>query len=379
MTASGRVPQVSGGVSQSAFDGSRLRVVLLLEVKDGAQEEFLTAYERMCHRVASTPGHIRDQVCQSVEDPAQWLITSEWESAPPFLSWVNSEEHLELVKPLRACVRSMRSLRFGVVRETGSGQLPADLPQVSPRRGDGVVRHAVTYTVVPGSESKVAEILAGHPLPGTEEGDPVRLCRTALLLHGNRVVQTFELREQRGDLLTSLLHLAGLPEVRAVEELLAPHLQQERNLDEVSAARVFFTRAALPAVHHVVSSRPASPRVRRCALSYPVGAGRGEELARLLARQDQAAAADPDGPLRAATVFHRDDLVVRLVDVDGDPEETPGTVLGLAGDRAAAEVAPLLDTGAPGLGEPLAGDRALLRLLAHAGMRTLADLAAPGL
>ncbi len=377
MTASGRGPQVSGGVSQSAFDGSRLRVVLLLEVEDGAQQRFLDAYERMCRQVASTPGHIRDQVCQSVEDPSQWLITSEWESAPPFLAWVNSEEHLELVKPLRACVTNMRSLRFGVVRETGSDVTETTEARVPVRVGDGVVRHALTYTVTPGSESKVAEILAGHPLPVPRGEDPVRLGRTALFLHGDRVVQTFELRRARGDLLTCLLHLVSLPEVRAVEEALAPHLERERNLTEVQAAREFFTRAALPAVHHVAADRPTSSRTCRRALCWPAAAGHGEALARLLARQDQTAAADPNGRLRAATVFHRDDLVVRLVEIDGDPETVPAATLGLTTPEAATEAASLLDRDALGIDGPLTDDRRLLRLLAHTDMRLLADRGAP--
>lgn len=111
--------EVSKRVSQSVFDGSRLRVVLLVDVYDGAQQQFLEAYEQLCNQVASVPGHVSDQLCQSIENPSQWLITSEWESAPPFLTWVNSEEHVRMVEPLHSCVRDTRSLRFHVVRETG--------------------------------------------------------------------------------------------------------------------------------------------------------------------------------------------------------------------------------------------------------------------
>lgn len=109
---------MSGRISQSAFDGSRLRVILLLDLYEGAQEQFLEAYEHMRNKVASVPGHISDQLCQSIENPSQWLITSEWESAPPFLAWVNSEEHVETVRPMHSCVRDTRSMRYSVVRET---------------------------------------------------------------------------------------------------------------------------------------------------------------------------------------------------------------------------------------------------------------------
>ncbi|SEQ13409.1 SchA/CurD-like domain-containing protein [Streptomyces radiopugnans] len=380
MTAPAPTTQASGRVSQSAFDGSRLRVILLLDIHDGAQQEFLDAYEHMRNQVASVPGHLSDQLCQSIENPSQWLITSEWESAPPFLAWVNSEEHLETVRPLHSCVRDTRSLRFSVLRETFGGGAGAAAPagnglQSAPRLGDGVVRHALTFTVRPGSESKVAEILAGYESPEARVDDTTRLCRTSLFMHGNRVVRAIEVR---GDLLAALRHVARQPEVRAVEEALNPHLEQDRDLDDPQSARAFFTRAALPAVHHVASCGPRSPRVRRHALYYPARPGRGMDLARLLSRQDEIAAGDPHGPVRAATVFQRDDVVVRLVEVEGEPDAAPARVLGLEEPGSAAEAAPLLDTEALGLDGPPAGERDLLRLLSHTGMRLVTDRTAPG-
>ncbi|MEK8173144.1 antibiotic biosynthesis monooxygenase family protein [Streptomyces sp. M19] len=48
---------------------SRLRVVLLLDVRAGAEQRFLRAYDQLRHQVASVPGHVSDQLCQSIEDP----------------------------------------------------------------------------------------------------------------------------------------------------------------------------------------------------------------------------------------------------------------------------------------------------------------------
>ncbi|MEU1177024.1 SchA/CurD-like domain-containing protein [Streptomyces sp. NPDC005820] len=304
--------RVSQRVSQSVFDGSRLRVVLLVDVHDGAQQQFLEAYEQLCNQVASVPGHVSDQLCQSIENPSQWLITSEWESAPPFLTWVNSEEHVEMVKPLHSCVRDTRSLRFHVVRETGGPAANAGRAlQTSPRMGDGVIRHALTFTVQPGSEEKVARILSDYASPDPKVDDTTRLCRTSLYMHGNRVVRAIEVR---GDLMAALRHVARQPEVRAVEEAINPYLEQDRDLDDPDSARVFFTRAALPAVHHVAADQE-DPKAERHALFYPAKAGSGLELARLLAEQDEAAADDPKCPVLSSTIFQRDDVVVRLVDV----------------------------------------------------------------
>ncbi|KOV77398.1 antibiotic biosynthesis monooxygenase [Streptomyces sp. MC1] len=305
--------QVSKRVSQSVFDGSRLRVVLLVDVHDGAQQQFLEAYEQLCNQVAQVPGHVSDQLCQSIENPSQWLITSEWESAPPFLTWVNSEEHVRMVEPLHSCVRDTRSLRFHIVRETGGE--PAEAAsrrrlQSSPRIGDGVIRHALTFTVRPGSEEKVAKILADYASPQARVDETTRLCRTSLFMHGNRVVRAIEVR---GDLLAALRHVARQPEVRAVEEAINPYLEQERDLNDQESARVFFTRAALPAVHHVTADELAEGE--RQALYYPARPDCGMRLAELLAQQDEAAAADPDSPVLRSTIFQRDDVVVRLIDV----------------------------------------------------------------
>jgi heme-degrading monooxygenase HmoA len=337
--------QVSKRVSQSVFDGSRLRVVLLVDVYDGAQQQFLQAYEQLCSQVASVPGHVSDQLCQSIENPSQWLITSEWESAPPFLDWVNSEEHVQMVRPLHSCVRDTRSLRFHIVRETGSQASTASAArrlQAAPRIGDGKIRHALTFTVKPGSEPKVAEILANYAPPEAKVDDTTQLCRTSLFMHGNRVVRAIEVQ---GDLLAALRHIARQPEVRAVHEAINPYLEQERDLNDYEAARVFFTRAAVPAVHHVTGDQEC-PESERHALYYPARPGCGAHLARLLAQQDEMAADDPRSPICGSTIFQRDEIVVRLIDVRGGFDADPVLTLGLPDPAQAAELTTLLDSAA---------------------------------
>ncbi|MGW0845875.1 SchA/CurD-like domain-containing protein [Streptomyces sp. NPDC002787] len=369
--------QMSQRVSQSVFDGSRLRVVLLVDVYDGAQQQFLEAYEQLCNQVASVPGHVSDQLCQSIENPSQWLITSEWESAPPFLTWVNSEEHVRMVEPLHSCVRDTRSLRFHIVRETGGPAVDAQPGkrrlQASPRIGDGLIRHALTFTVKPGSEETVAKILSGYASPEPRVDDTTRLCRTSLFMHGNRVVRAIEVR---GDLLAALRHVARQPEVRAVEEAINPYLEQHRDLDDPESARVFFTRAALPAVHHVTAGQE-SPDAVRHALYYPAREGQGLRLAELLARQDEAAADDPRGPVLRSTIFQRDDVVVRLVDVRGGIDTDPGPVLGLTDRGRAAELTALLDGRALGVDGAALKDGAPARLLTVARMELVTDRRAP--
>ncbi|THA79675.1 SchA/CurD-like domain-containing protein [Streptomyces sp. A0592] len=388
---------LSERISQSAFDDSRLRVVLLLDLYDGAQNQFLEVYEDLHKQVSSVPGHIRDELCQSIENPSQWLITSEWESAPRFLAWVNSEEHVASVQPLHGCVRDTRSLRFSVLRETGRDHGPAtaafspgvpagpafvsasaDGPersggrlQVAPRRGDGVVRHALTFTVKPGSEAVVAELLSGYASPQAQVDEHTRLRRSSLFMHGNRVVRAMEVE---GDLLAALRHVALQPEVRALEEAINPYLEQDRDLSDPGSARTFFTRAALPAVHHVAAGGGEGPELARHALFYPAKKGCGTELARLLAAQDEAAVDDAASPIEASTVFQRDDVVVRLLDLRGPHDARPALTLGVEGGHKAAVLARLLDSAKDGVPTT---HQEISRFLERSEMRLITDRRSP--
>ncbi|MFD7026965.1 SchA/CurD-like domain-containing protein [Streptomyces sp. NPDC059917] len=334
-------------VSQSAFDGSMLRVVLLMDLHEGTQQRFFEAYEQLRHDIASVPGHLGDQLCQSFENPSQWLITSEWESAPQYLAWVNSEEHAEQVRPLGACARAMRPLKFTVLRETGKRYDAPAAPEVraqlqpAPRLGAGIVRHGLTFTVKPGSEAAVAEILSSYASPAARVDDHTRLCRTSLFMHGNRVVRTVEVQ---GDLMAALRHVSEQPEVRAVEEALNPYLEQDRDLADPESARMFFMRAGLPAVHHIAArDGEAGPaEVHRHAVLYPAKPGYGPALARFLSQQDEAAARRPGGAVRSSSIFQRDDVVVRLLDVSGPPEARPAAAVGIEGPRKAAVLARML-------------------------------------
>jgi pimeloyl-ACP methyl ester carboxylesterase/heme-degrading monooxygenase HmoA len=95
------------------------RVVFEIELKPGAEDQFLAAYEQIRHEVAEgVPGHLADQVCRLRDGDGTWLITSEWERLERFIEWERSEAHRELAAPLRACIQSARSLKFDVVAET---------------------------------------------------------------------------------------------------------------------------------------------------------------------------------------------------------------------------------------------------------------------
>ncbi|MFJ9694384.1 SchA/CurD-like domain-containing protein [Kitasatospora sp. NPDC101183] len=372
---------------QTAETDNRLRVVLMLEIQDGAQQRFLDVYEQLRHQVAAVPGHVSDQLCQSINDPRQWLITSEWEDQDTFLKWVDSPAHREMVKPMHGCVTDdFRSLRYAVLRQTSAAgstgsRAPMEVPPGLPRAEraapmgppkadpgpDGVVRHALTFTVKPGSEPEVARILSDYASPEAVVDENTRLRRTSLYLHGNRVVRAVEVTGSLGD---ALRHVAMQPEVRAVEEAINPYLEEHRQLGDPQSARAFFAKAALPAKHQAIASAPASGRLHRHAVLYPVRQGLGQAVAELLATYDNLATADPTGPVAASTVFQREDVVVRLVDLRVPAEADPAAALGVAGEREATALAALLDLGPAGDLRTVAG---LSAFLAARAMNPLTD------
>lgn len=186
-------------------------------------------------------------------------------------------------------------------------------------------RYALTFTVKPGSEPEVSRILSryGRPDAGRRPGGPALLRRTSVFLAGNRVIRVIDVD---GRLSEVLAHLARQPQLKAVEEALAPHLTEHRDLSHPDGVRSFLHRALLPVVHDRHTPEQLLPADldehpgNRVALLYPARTGRGRELAEHLTG---TGALRPDTPTTLArpTIFRRGDAVLRLAEVHGDTGE----------------------------------------------------------
>lgn len=99
---------------------ARLRVIFRLRVADDAEDRFMEAYRRIRHSVARVDGYLGDQLCQSEDDPAEWVIMSEWSTAAHFHRWESSAGHRELAAPLMECVIGRESLRYHVRLRTAA-------------------------------------------------------------------------------------------------------------------------------------------------------------------------------------------------------------------------------------------------------------------
>lgn len=86
----------------------RLRVIRLLRVRDGMEADFLKSYSGVLARAERFPGHLGEQLCRSLDDPAQWLLTSEWDSLEALERWRSGPDHTALVEPMNAFLHDDR-------------------------------------------------------------------------------------------------------------------------------------------------------------------------------------------------------------------------------------------------------------------------------
>lgn len=105
-------------VEQADGAAGTARVLFRMRVAAERREDFLAAYEKVRFSVAATPGHLRDQICQSTDNPENWMIASEWATLADFVAWKNAEDHRELVRPMLECYSEPEFDSFTVVAET---------------------------------------------------------------------------------------------------------------------------------------------------------------------------------------------------------------------------------------------------------------------
>lgn len=104
----------------SGADGARarLRVFLFLRAED--EQRLVAAYDEIRFRVAAADGHVSDQLLQSLDDPQQWVITSEWETAEHYKRWASSHTVDDLAVPIVATSTDRRHMRYAVRRHTAA-------------------------------------------------------------------------------------------------------------------------------------------------------------------------------------------------------------------------------------------------------------------
>ncbi|WP_344604806.1 antibiotic biosynthesis monooxygenase family protein [Streptomyces glaucus] len=87
---------------------ARVRVLRLLRVREGREEDFVRSYRGVLERAVRFPGHLGEQLCRSVDEPGRWLLTSEWQNLESLKRWRADPGHTALVEPMNACLHDDR-------------------------------------------------------------------------------------------------------------------------------------------------------------------------------------------------------------------------------------------------------------------------------
>ncbi|GAA2442916.1 hypothetical protein GCM10010421_37280 [Streptomyces glaucus] len=85
-----------------------MRVLRLLRVREGREEDFVRSYRGVLERAVRFPGHLGEQLCRSVDEPGRWLLTSEWQNLESLKRWRADPGHTALVEPMNACLHDDR-------------------------------------------------------------------------------------------------------------------------------------------------------------------------------------------------------------------------------------------------------------------------------
>jgi SchA/CurD like domain len=207
-------------------------------------------------------------------------------------------------------------------------------------------RHSLLFRIKQGTETRVAEILAGYDRPETIIDAETRLLRTTVFMHGDVVVRTMDIE---GSVQKVSAHLARQPQIQATEQALNPCLAEPRDLGDPAAMGAYFRRAMMERLvdrQIPIALDDAAPPVTRHALLYPLRPGTG-------AAADGVFQAGGDPPpqaggtrLLSTTVFRHGDIVVRMFEIAGDLDEAIGHLVRAAALQSAGRgLAEFLDAG----------------------------------
>lgn len=83
------------------------RMMVFATIKPGEEAAFEAAFREVTSKVKGTPGHITDELLRDVtedradDEPARYILLSEWESTEAFLAWEHAPIHMQTTTPMR--------------------------------------------------------------------------------------------------------------------------------------------------------------------------------------------------------------------------------------------------------------------------------------
>jgi heme-degrading monooxygenase HmoA len=91
------------------------RVVLVVDIKEGEEQEFEQEFQEVAQRLRGAPGMLGQVLCRDIDHPSRYTITSYWASLEEFRAFETSPEQDEATAPVRKHRTSARMHVYDVV------------------------------------------------------------------------------------------------------------------------------------------------------------------------------------------------------------------------------------------------------------------------
>lgn len=97
---------------------ARVRVLLYATAPVDSPDAVEQAYHRISTELAGTPGLLRNELLNGIDEPRSFVVLSEWASEEAFFSWERGPDHRGATAPLRPFQDARPRKPFGVYRVT---------------------------------------------------------------------------------------------------------------------------------------------------------------------------------------------------------------------------------------------------------------------
>ncbi|SEM92418.1 antibiotic biosynthesis monooxygenase family protein [Nonomuraea pusilla] len=97
-----------------------VRMMLFSFVDPEREQEFEAAFSKVRERVATMPGHIRDELLRLEGVSGSYVLISEWEKREQFTEWLESPAHDSMTAEMRPYFVRPSEMRFYSLRVPSS-------------------------------------------------------------------------------------------------------------------------------------------------------------------------------------------------------------------------------------------------------------------
>jgi heme-degrading monooxygenase HmoA len=93
-----------------------VRMMLFSTIDADHETEFEAAFSVVRERVATVPGHVREELMRQHDQPGAYVLISDWDSREQFMAWLRSAQHDEMTAEMRPYFLRPSEMRFYQVR-----------------------------------------------------------------------------------------------------------------------------------------------------------------------------------------------------------------------------------------------------------------------